>query len=384
LTNKIIIYYGPKTGFEKLLNEYGVSDENQMTLSRLVRLDDESNRKYQLTIPSQETPSVEPIMVGNLVSFSDEYASIKVHAILNFDNLFSSFIINNIFLHNPPQLIAKKMEKSFPDITTIIKFQYKQIDEKQIKKINSNFENRIIGQPNAKRSLLRALVHLTNGKQTKPAVILLYGPSGVGKTETAKYLAEVMGGKLFRKQFSMFQNSDYVTYLFGGEHSENSFAKEVLEREANVLLLDEFDKVNPLFHSAFYQFFDEGIFEDNNYSVDARGAIIICTSNYLSENDIKNQLGEPIYSRIETCIKYEELSPDNVKKIINECIEREWKKIPIKDKRIIDKEAIKHDFNEYLPKLKNARMIENFVRQVISDKILDRILSYKKTIEKKE
>jgi ATP-dependent Clp protease ATP-binding subunit ClpA len=184
-----------------------------------------------------------------------------------------------------------------------------------------------------------------------------------------------MGGKLFRKQFSMFQNNDYVTYLFGGEHSENSFAKEVLEREANVLLLDEFDKVNPIFHSAFYQLFDEGIFEDNNYSIDAGGAIIICTSNYLSEEEIKNKLGEPIYSRFETCIKYDELSPESVKKIIKICIEREWNNLSPEDKYLIDKETIEKGFNKHSSKITNARMVDNTVKQVISDKILDRIIS---------
>lgn len=379
--DKILIYYGPKTEFDKLLVRNDVNDENQMTLSKAVRLIDESSRKFVLTQPTQPIPVNPPLIVKNLVSFSDEYASIKMHAILNFDNLFSNFTIDNIFLHNPPQLIANKMQKAFPDITQIEKYQYKQIDENKIREINSNFDAKIIGQPRAKRSLLRALVHLTNGKQKKPAVILFYGPSGVGKTETAKYLAEVMGGKLFRKQFSMFQNNDYVTYLFGGEHSENSFAKEVLEREANVLLLDEFDKVNPIFHSAFYQLFDEGIFEDNNYSIDAGGAIIICTSNYLSEEEIKNKLGEPIYSRFETCIKYDELSPESVKKIIKICIEREWKTLSPKDKKLIDKATIEKDFNKYLYKITNARMVDNLVKQVISDKILDRIISKRSKIK---
>jgi len=373
--NKIVLFYGPKIGFEKLLEEQDVDNENRKTLLELVRLDDESRRIYFVSQPDQEMPNKKRIEVKNLVSFSDEYASIQEHAILNFDRIISDFSIENMFLHNPPQVIAKKMEIVFPNIIEIKRYQYKQINEKKIYDIHSNFESKIVGQLNAKQSLLRTLVQLTNKERKKPVVILFYGPSGVGKTETAKYLAEILGGELFRRQFSMFQNNDYATYLFGGQHKEKCFAKEVLEREANVLLLDEFDKANPVFHSAFYQLFDEGIFEDKNYIVNVGNAIIICTSNYLSENEIKKHLGDPIFSRFETCIEYEELSPDSVKKIIKRCIESEWEKLSDDDKELVDKVSVENNFNNYLNKIKNVRKIDSLVRQVIYDEILKRIIS---------
>lgn len=97
--------------------------------------------------------------------------------------------------------------------------------------------------------------------------MLFYGSSGIGKTETANLISICLTEKLFRKQFSMFQNNQFSTYLFGGAHYEKSFAKELLDRESNVILLDEFDKAHPIFHSTFYQLFDEGIFEDQNYIV---------------------------------------------------------------------------------------------------------------------
>ena len=77
---------------------------------------------------------------------------------------------------------------------------------------------------------------------------MFYGNSGIGKTETAKFLSRILGQKLFRKQFSMFQNVKFSEYLFGGNHAQSSFAKELLERSSNVILLDEFDKAANLFH----------------------------------------------------------------------------------------------------------------------------------------
>ncbi|PAY14415.1 hypothetical protein CJU60_04400 [Bacillus sp. 7705b] len=53
------------------------------------------------------------------------------------------------------------------------------------------------------------------------------------------------------------------------------------------MLLDEFDKAPAVFHSAFYQMFDEGILVDKHYVADISKAIIICTSNYKSREEIK-------------------------------------------------------------------------------------------------
>ena len=46
--------------------------------------------------------------------------------------------------------------------------------------------------------------------------------------------------------------------------------KDLLGRESDVILLDEFDKANPIFHSAFYQLFDDGIYEDTNYYLELK------------------------------------------------------------------------------------------------------------------
>ena len=83
----------------------------------------------------------------------------------------------------------------------------------------------------------------------------------------------------------MFNSEEFTSYLFGGKHSQNCLAKELLERESNIILFDEFDKTHPVFHSAFYQLFDEGIYEDKNYYVTLEKSVIICTSNYSSLDD---------------------------------------------------------------------------------------------------
>ena len=96
---------------------------------------------------------------------------------------------------------------------------------------------------------------------------MLLGDSGIGKTETAKVISQVLGGNLLRVQFSMMQTAEGYNYVFGAEHSKSSFAKDLMSRESNIVLIDEFDKVNPNFYNAFYQMFDEGVYVDTNYRV---------------------------------------------------------------------------------------------------------------------
>lgn len=108
---------------------------------------------------------------------------------------------------------------------------------------------------------------LQKSSKRKPIVLMFYGKSGVGKTKTTKFIGKVLGQPLYRKQFSMFHSREFQGYLFGGTHSQASFSCDLLERGSNVLLIDEFDKPHPVFHSDFYRLLDKGIFEDKNYQL---------------------------------------------------------------------------------------------------------------------
>ena len=181
-----------------------------------------------------------------------------------------------MYIQNPPALLRDQVERIYgeKDIIKVDEQKYNIISEDIVKRIYLEFDNRIIGQESVKMKLLKALYPIMDNRQCKPVVILFYGDSGLGKTETVQYLTELLGGVLLRKQFSMYQNNEFSNYLFGGKHNQKSFAKDLLARDSNVILLDEFDKANPVFHSAFYQLFDEGVFEDQNYKVDVRHAVI--------------------------------------------------------------------------------------------------------------
>ncbi|WP_277655893.1 AAA family ATPase [Seleniivibrio woodruffii] len=372
--NKITIYIGPKNGFDRLLTKEGVTNDQIVTLSMLIKESDIESREYRIRTEDSAPIEKEPLYVENLVVFSDEYSSVREHVILNFDGFINAFNIDNLYLQNPPEIIIGKIENTYSNFS-LEKYSYPKLTEKRIQTIFKTFDTNIIGQENAKNCIMRSLVPLLNNKQSKPVVLLFFGSSGVGKTETAKFIAKTLGGKLFRKQLSMFQNNDFATYLFGGHHYEKSFAKDLQERETNVVLLDEFDKASTYFHSAFYQLFDEGVFEDKNYSVQIEQSVIICTSNYLSLDEVRKHLGEPIFSRFNSCIHFDNLSIDSVVKIINNTIDDELRKVDKKYLKSVNRGKIFEQLNPHLDFLKNARSIRSIVRDLISNMILNQILS---------
>lgn len=185
---------------------------------------------------------------------------------------------------------------------------YKNINVNNLKKINRHLRNNIVGQDSALDRVMANMYSLTKNKKSKPIVLMLYGASGVGKTETAKIISNVMGGGLVRKQMSMSKSNQSFSYTFGSSHDEPSLAKDLIQRETNIVLFDEFDKAHPEILTAFYQLFDEGVFEDSNYLVEMHNSIIICTSNYRNENEIRSALGDPIYFRFDDIIFYNDLT----------------------------------------------------------------------------
>lgn len=365
--NKIIIFYGSSRAYEKLI------PKDHRNLTDVVMEIDSDNREFVMVVKGFPTDSVDAAMdddtklfVKNFVIYSDEYCGVREHVITNFINFIGQMEIENMYLQNPPWRIIKQLRRVYGecDIIEEKSQEYENISVKTIQSIYDNYEDNIIGQQNVKKQLLQSLYPLTLKDRTKPVVILFYGESGIGKTETAQYLAKLLKGKLFRKQFSMFQNNEFATYLFGGKHTEDSFAKDLLDRESNVILLDEFDKAYPVFHSAFYQLFDEGIYKDKNYFVDLNKTLIICTSNYTSLDEVRKNLGDPIYNRFDSVIHFENLSNDAKVKIADRAIKETFSKFDMDSDDVSDN--VVNQIKNCAVKCSNARAIKRLVEETFS------------------
>lgn len=367
MLNKVIIYYGSKEKFNQIIpKEY-------RNLTDLVYESDKDGKTLKLVIPNQDDDypkedKEEKIYVQNFVISSDEYAGVREHVITNFVNFLAKFDVDNLYIQNPPLQISEQIIRLYPKAD--IKYQkYKQLTTSHLVKLNNKYDEKIIGQEDVKLELLQALFPLTLKYRQKPVVLLFYGISGIGKTETAKYLAEIIGEPIFRKQFSMYQNNQFATYLFGGAHYEKSFAKDLLDRKSNVLLLDEFDKAHPSFHSAFYQLFDEGIYEDQNYHLTLKKSIIICTSNYTDLKSIEEHLGSAIYNRFDKIIHFNNLTDEAKIKIGRSAFEKYQKNF----NHNLD-EATKLRLENSYVQCENVRQIHHIIENTFAlSTILDKV-----------
>ncbi|UYZ71180.1 type VI secretion system ATPase TssH [Moraxella bovis] len=162
--------------------------------------------------------------------------------------------------------------------------------------LSETLNQRIIGQPHATDMIAKriqtARANLDN--PNKPiGVFMLTGPSGVGKTETALALADIMYGgeqNLITINMSEYQEPHTVSTLKGAPpgyvgYGEGGVLTEAVRRRPySVVLLDEIEKAHPDVYEIFFQVFDKGFMEDGEGRyIDFKNTIIILTTNVGSE-----------------------------------------------------------------------------------------------------
>lgn len=162
-------------------------------------------------------------------------------------------------------------------------------DEKEkLIQLENNLKQRIVGQEKAVVAISNALRRSRTGLRTpnKPIGSFLFlGPTGVGKTETAKALASVFFGdekKLLRLDMSEYQSGEALERLIGSftNNRPGILANLIRENPYGVLLIDEFEKADRNVLNLFLQILDEGFFSDMlGKRVNARNIIFIATSN---------------------------------------------------------------------------------------------------------
>ncbi len=315
MIDNIVIFNGSKRDFEKLIRERIMEDEETIPFMELIQHYNARLRPNESGVREKELNRI--IQVDNCIVRADDYGSVLEHVLANFVGIVSlNHDVGTLYVQNPPKRVKDSLEKHSCNIE-YINSKYLYLKRNDLKRIYRDLKSDILGQKECLIQIISALYKIVNNKSNKPVVLMFYGPSGVGKTETAKSISRSFGGELLRIQFSMMQSNEALNYVFGSEHSRGSFARDMLGRESNVILIDEFDKVSPVFYNAFYELFDEGRYVDANYDVDLSNSIFICTSNYLSEKEIKDTLGPAMYSRISYCIKYSELTREEKNKIID-------------------------------------------------------------------
>jgi len=178
---------------------------------------------------------------------------------------------------------------------------------KTVVKLQSMLDERILGQRHASAVVAQrvrtARANLDDPNKPK-GVFLFVGSSGVGKTETALALADILYGgerKLITINMSEYQEAHSVSGLKGSPpgyvgYGEGGVLTEAVRRNPySVVLLDEAEKAHPDVLELFFQVFDKGVLDDaEGRQIDFRNTIIILTSNAGSSQLMSACLNKPV------------------------------------------------------------------------------------------
>lgn len=214
------------------------------------------------------------------------------------------------------------------------------LDEEALKAF---FEERIIGQPNAVKTmtnLVKVFKAGLNAPDRPIATLIFAGPTGVGKTATAKTLADYFFGKgqkktpLIRIDMSEFRHPGQIARLIGAGKETGTLIKEIRERPFSVLLLDEIEKADYSIYDALLTVLDEGVLIDAfGRETNFKNTIIIMTSNLGATNQkpiglgiknnrqanyqsaIQNNFRPEFINRIDGTVIFNSLGPEDIKHI---------------------------------------------------------------------
>lgn len=252
-------------------------------------------------------------------------------------------------MSQPQQVTEKDILKIIEDKTDIPVGELKENEANQLKDLDKNLSDHVIGQANAVEKIAKAVRRNRIGltKSGRPIGSFLFvGPTGVGKTETAKQLAKEMFGSkdaLIRFDMSEYMEKHSVSKMIGapagyvGYEEAGQLTEQVRRHPYSLILLDEIEKAHPDVMNMFLQVLDDGRLTDaQGHTVSFKDTIIIMTSNAGSTDTgnapvgfgstsaqnrlvarLENYFRPEFLNRFDDIIEFQSLDRDSLLKIVD-------------------------------------------------------------------
>ncbi|HLS98593.1 MAG: ATP-dependent Clp protease ATP-binding subunit ClpA [Porticoccaceae bacterium] len=277
-------------------------------------------------------------------------------------------------------------------------------DKEQLRNLAPRLKMVVFGQDEGIEALATAIKLARAGLREgqKPIGSFLFaGPTGVGKTEVSRQLAEILGIELLRFDMSEYMERHTVSRLIGAPPGYVGFDQGGLLTDAvtkhphSVVLLDEIEKAHPDVFNLLLQVMDHGTLTDNNgRKADFRNVILIMTTNAGAEltsrasigfttqdhstdamEAIKKMFSPEFRNRLDGIIQFKPLGPDVIKTVVDKFITE--LQAQLEDKKVViaaDDDALEwfalHGYDAKMGARPMARLIQDKLKKPLAEEIL--------------
>jgi ATP-dependent Clp protease ATP-binding subunit ClpA len=280
-----------------------------------------------------------------------------------------------------------------------------QKESKNLSDLEKSMKTAVFGQDKAIESLLDKIFISQAGMKSpnKPIGSFLFmGPTGCGKTETARQLSDKMNMPLVRFDMSEYQEKHSVARLIGAppgyvgfDENAGQLITKLQETPNCVLLLDEIEKAHPDVSNILLQFMDNGfVTGSNGKQADGRNCILVMTSNLGARDNENNTIGfgelerdgeddkaikkffaPEFRNRLDAVVKFGRLSQDIVEKIVVKFIDDinqqvKDKNIELKPTKEVVKWLAEKGYDKKMGARPLARIIDSEIKSPLSRKVL--------------